>query len=217
MPLSDVLALLPRSDAAGKERRFHGLNLQSGFDQFIKLSTFNDARYGFLLDDTCVLGAEVFVCGERSRGKGEVLSMKKDPTASKYAWKIVNFSKLDEKRQESQIFSTGDHQWKMVLYPKGKGLGMGTHISLYLALDLATLPAGCRVYADYTLRLVDQVYDRKYDIVGTDKSWFGASSSESGRSKFIPLDFYGHKDVWVAKEICIIEAEVIVLGIGSPF
>jgi hypothetical protein len=50
-----------------------------------------------------------------------------------------------------------------VLYPKGKGLGMGTHLSLYLALDLATLPAGCRVYADYTLRLVDQVFDRKYD------------------------------------------------------
>jgi hypothetical protein len=50
-----------------------------------------------------------------------------------------------------------------VLYPKGKGPGMGTHLSLYLALDLATLPAGCRVYADYTLRLVDQVYDRKYE------------------------------------------------------
>ena len=46
-----------------------------------------------------------------SPNKGEVLSMKKDPTASKYTWKIVNFSKLDEKRQESQIFSTGDHQW----------------------------------------------------------------------------------------------------------
>eukprot|EP00258_Populus_trichocarpa_P046511 XP_024462530.1 ubiquitin carboxyl-terminal hydrolase 12 isoform X1 [Populus trichocarpa] len=55
---------------AGKERRFHGLKLECGFDQFIKLSTFNDARYGFVLEDTCVLGAEVFVCGERSRGKG---------------------------------------------------------------------------------------------------------------------------------------------------
>jgi hypothetical protein len=56
-----------------------------------------------------------------------------------------------------------------VLYPKGKGPGMGTHLSLYLALDLATLPAGCRVYADYTLRLVDQVYDRKFDMYGKGK------------------------------------------------
>ncbi|KAG6763303.1 hypothetical protein POTOM_030717 [Populus tomentosa] len=204
--------------AAGKERRFHGLNLQSGFDQFIKLSTFNDARYGFLLDDNCVLGAEVFVCGERSRGKGEVLSMKKDPTASKYTWKIVNFFKLDEKRQESQIFSTGDHQWKMVLYPKGKGLGTGTHLSLYLALDLATLPAGCRVYADYALRIVDQVYDRKYDWYGKAKSWFGASSSENGWSTYGSLiNIYKSQDYLVAKDICIIEAEVMLLGIGSPF
>ncbi|XP_073266965.1 uncharacterized protein [Populus alba] len=218
MPFSDVLALLPRLDAAGQERRFHGLNLQSGFDQFIKLSTFNDARYGFLLEDTCVLGAEVFVCGERSRGKGEVLSMKKDPTASKYAWKIVNFFKLDEKRQESQIFSTGDHQWKMVLYPKGKGLGMGTHLSLYLALDLATLPAGCRVYADYALRIVDQGYDRKYDWYGKAKSWFGASSSEDGWSTYGSLiNINKAQDYLVAKGICIIEAEVMVLGIGSPF
>ncbi|KAL9365888.1 hypothetical protein Peur_043761 [Populus x canadensis] len=202
---------------AGKERRFHGLKLECGFDQFIKLSTFNDARYGFVLEDTCVLGAEVFVCGERSRGKGEVLSMKKDPTASKYAWKIVNFSKLGEERQESQIFSTGDHQWKIVLYPKGRDLGMGTHLSIYLALDLATLPAGCRVYADYTLCLVDQVYDRRKDRYGKAKYWFAASSSERGWSKYIPLGFYQSHDHFVAKDICIIEAEVIVLGIGSPF
>ena len=57
-----------------------------------------------------------------------------------------------------------------MLYPKGKGLGMGTHLSLYLALDLATLPAGCRVYADYTLRIVDQVYDRKLDSYGEGKN-----------------------------------------------
>ena len=50
-----------------------------------------------------------------------------------------------------------------MFYPKGKGLGMRTHLSLYLALDLETLPAGCRVYVDYTLRLVDQVYARQLD------------------------------------------------------
>ena len=57
-----------------------------------------------------------------------------------------------------------------MLYPKGNGLGMGTHLSLYLALDLATLPTGCRVYADYTLRIVDQVNDRKFDDYGRSKN-----------------------------------------------
>ncbi|KAJ6317175.1 hypothetical protein OIU76_012845 [Salix suchowensis] len=96
---------------AGKERSFHGLKLECGFDQFIQLSAFNDARHGFLLGDTCVLGAEVYVSGERSRGEGEVLSMAKEPPTHKYTWKIVNFSKLDENPEESPIFSTGDHQW----------------------------------------------------------------------------------------------------------
>jgi hypothetical protein len=108
MPLSNVSALLPRTDAAGQER----LKLEWGFDQFIQLSTFNDSRYGFLLEDTCVLGAEVFVRRERSRGKGEVLSMIKQPTAAfKHTWKIENFLKLDEKRQESQTFSSASEKW----------------------------------------------------------------------------------------------------------
>jgi len=49
------------------------------------------------------------------------------------------------------------------------------------------------------------------------KYWFAASSSERGWSRYIPLGFYQSHDHFVAKDICIIEAEVIVLGIGSPF
>jgi hypothetical protein len=80
----------------------------------------------------------------------------------------------------------------MVLYPKGKGLGMGTDLSLYLALDLATLPAGCRVYGDYTLRLVDQVNGRRNDRYAKGKNtgdllagltWFNMSMKEREREK----------------------------------
>ncbi|KAJ6768445.1 TRAF-LIKE FAMILY PROTEIN [Salix koriyanagi] len=204
---------------AGKERRFHGLKLEWGFDEFIQLSTFNDSRYGFLVEDTCVLGAEVFVCRERSRGKGEVLSMTKQPATFKYTWKIENFLKLDEKRQESQIFKFTDKiRWKILLYPKGKDSRMGTHLSLYLALDLETLPAGCRLYVDYTLRIVDQVKDRKLDLSAKAKHWFGASSSESGWTRYVSLDrIYQSNHAYVIQDICIIEAEVIVLGIGSAF
>ncbi|KAG5239434.1 MATH domain and coiled-coil domain-containing protein [Salix suchowensis] len=199
---------------AGKERSFHGLKLECGFDHFIQLSTFNDARHGFLLGDTCVLGAEVYVSGERSRGEGEVLSMAKEPPTHKYTWNIVNFSKLDEKPTESPLFRTGDHQWKILLYPKGKDLGMGTYLSLYLVLDLETLPAGCRVYADLTLRIVNQLYNRAYDRFA--KRWFDATSSEIGWPKFVSLDYLQSNNYLVAKDTCIIEAEVILLGIRSP-
>ncbi|KAH9753481.1 TRAF-like family protein [Citrus sinensis] len=35
-------------DAIGKERRFNGLKLEWGFDQFIPLKAFNDASNGYL-------------------------------------------------------------------------------------------------------------------------------------------------------------------------
>jgi hypothetical protein len=49
------------------------------------------------------------------------------------------------------------------------------------------------------------------------KSWFGASSSENGWSRYGLLSLYQSHDHLFAKDICIIEAEVIVLGSGSPF
>lgn len=51
------------------ERHFHGLKLQWGFDQFISLKASNDASNGYLVEDTYVLGTEVFVIeGRRERG-----------------------------------------------------------------------------------------------------------------------------------------------------
>jgi len=49
------------------------------------------------------------------------------------------------------------------------------------------------------------------------KSWFGASSSENGWSRYGLLSLYQSNNYLFAKDICMIEAEVIVLGIGSPF
>ena len=99
-------------DAIGKERRFNGLKLEWGFDQFIPLEEFNDASNGYLVGDTCIFGAEVFV-KERNIVKGECLSMKKFTSASpyKYVWKIKNFSNLEAKSYESKVFVAGDQKW----------------------------------------------------------------------------------------------------------
>ncbi|KDO38594.1 hypothetical protein CISIN_1g047515mg, partial [Citrus sinensis] len=96
-------------DAMGKERRFNGVKLEWGFDQFIPLEAFNDASNGYLVDDTCVFGAEVFV-KERNIIKGECLSMANITSSCKFVWMGENFSKLDERRQESQVFSAGEHK-----------------------------------------------------------------------------------------------------------
>ncbi|KAL5564628.1 hypothetical protein UlMin_027792 [Ulmus minor] len=101
-------------DVMGKERQFHRMKLEWGFDEFIPLKTFNNCANGFLVDDTCVFGVEVFVCKERGREKRECFQMMKDPILNK-------------------------HSWKIKLYPNGKGAGLGTCVFLYLALE-ALLP-----------------------------------------------------------------------------
>ena len=96
----------------GRERRFHEMKLEWGFDQFIPLKAFNDASNGYLVDDTCVVGAEVFVCRERSTGEGETLSMIKDAIMYKHVWKVENFSKLDDDGYtDSRAFNAGDQKW----------------------------------------------------------------------------------------------------------
>lgn len=94
-----------------KERRFHAMKLDWGFDQFLSIKAFTEASNGFLVDDTCVLGAEVFVSKERSMGKGECLSMVKDAVMYKHVWKIDSFSKITTDCQDSKTFSSGEQKW----------------------------------------------------------------------------------------------------------
>ncbi|KAK6254311.1 MATH/TRAF domain - like 10 [Theobroma cacao] len=202
-------------DATGKARRFHRLKYQWGFDQFIPIRTFNDVSNGYLLDDSCVFGAEVFVTKETSSGKGECLSMVKDAISSKHVWKIENFSILESEYHESQEFFAGDQKWKIQLYPKGRRHGSGTHISLYLTLaDSATLTAASKIFAEFTLRIQDQQQSRH--IAGKVSHWFSASSPESGWAKFASLVYFHHSGTGcLVKDICIVEAEVTVNAIAN--
>ncbi|XP_048136928.1 uncharacterized protein LOC115732650 isoform X2 [Rhodamnia argentea] len=199
-------------DDMRKEWRFHGMKIERGFDQFIPLKTLNDARNGYLVDDTCVFGAEVFVTRERSTGKGENLSMVKDRVVQKCSWKIDNFSKLDKEFSESKVFIAGNQKWKLRLYPKGKGTGLGTSISLYVVLaDAYTLPPGAKVLADFSVRIVDQLQGRNF--IAKANHWFSASSQESGWAEFIShATFYYPKTGTLWYDTCLVEVEVAVLG-----
>ncbi|XVE82352.1 hypothetical protein DITRI_Ditri15bG0141700 [Diplodiscus trichospermus] len=203
-------------DAKEKDRRFHRSNHQWGFDQFIPIKMFNDVSNGYLLDDNCVFGAEVFVTKEMRSGKGECLSMVKDAISSKHVWKIENFSKLDSEYHDSREFYAGDQKWKIQLYPKGRRNGSGTHISMYLALaDPAThVDAASKIFAEFTLRIQDQQQSRH--IAGKASHWFSGWSQESGWAKFVSLEyFYRSGSGCLVKDICIVEAEVTVHGVAN--
>lgn len=96
--------------------------LDMGFDKLIPLDEFTDASHGYLIDDTCVFGAEVFVFKEIRISKGESVSRIKYPRTNKHVWKVENFSKLGAKCYKSEPFSFGtfeDQKWYISLidYP----------------------------------------------------------------------------------------------------
>ncbi|KAH9687492.1 TRAF-like family protein [Citrus sinensis] len=196
----------------GKERRFNGLKLEWGFDQFIPLKAFNDASNGYLVEDTCVFGAEVFV-KERNIVKGECLSMEKYAYSSKYVWKVENFSKLDKGRQESQVFCAGNHKWKIKLYPAGIDIGAADHLSLFLALGDSTVES-VKVYAEFTLRILDQLGAKHKSF--QDKYWFHTPKSSWGWPRFVSLSKLNDPETgFLVDDVCVVEAEVTVLGISK--
>ncbi|KAJ0034577.1 hypothetical protein Pint_24232 [Pistacia integerrima] len=143
-------------DSQRKQRRFRRLTPEWGFDQFIPITVFSDSSNGYLMDDTCEVGAEVFVRKERSTGKGECLKMIKDPGGFNHLWKIENLENLDS--YDSREFTAAGYKWKMQLYPKGIDSGTGSHLSLYLVLaNLASLTPPPKIYADYSLVLSNEV------------------------------------------------------------
>ncbi|KAI5349109.1 hypothetical protein L3X38_001996 [Prunus dulcis] len=140
-------------DANKKVKCFHGKMLYSGFDQFIPLESFVDPSNGYLIDDTCVFGAEVFVSEKSRIVREDCLSMIKNPVMYQHAWKIEKFSEL-KSGYYSEAFKAGDYKWKILIYPKGYGLGKGSHLSLDLEWsNPKTLPPGSGIFAAYCVRI----------------------------------------------------------------
>ncbi|KAH9753434.1 TRAF-like family protein [Citrus sinensis] len=193
-------------DAMGKQRRFHGLKLEWGFDQFIPLEEFINASNGYLVGDTCVFGAEVFC-----------LSMMKLTSASNYkhVWKIENFSKLEDRFYESEVFVAGDQKWKILLLPKGLGEAKGSHISMYLELtDSSTITGGSKIYVHFTLRIRNQLLSKHYEKKAGE--WLNTSNKFGGWTNFVELNYLNKAgNGFLVNDVCIVEAEMPVLGISK--
>ncbi|XP_057965878.1 uncharacterized protein LOC131156309 [Malania oleifera] len=189
--------------------RFHAMKTEQGFPRFTELLTFTDRSNGFLVNDTCVFGAEVFVL--KQTHKGECLSMIKTPVSCNYTWNIKNFTGLICDRYESESFLGGDCKWKIRLYPNGNGEGKGNSISLFLCLDDSITPADTKLFVKFNFHLVDQIGE-EYHEFETD-NLFSPSCLVWGSQKFISLaKLKDPKKGFLAGNSCIIEARLNLLG-----
>ncbi|CAJ1940732.1 unnamed protein product [Sphenostylis stenocarpa] len=206
-----------RHYSVGKERRFHQMKKEWGIDQFIPLRDFNLVSKGYLVDDTCSFGAEVFVCKDRNRRKGESLVMMKDVIPYKHLYEFDNLSHLNSECCDSKPFNAGNFKWKIKLYPNGKGAELGNYLSLYLAFaDPSTLSPTSKIYAQIALRILDQKQAKHH--FGKANYWFSASSPENGAPRFMPINsFTNQNSGYLVKESCLVEAEVMILGVVDDF
>nr|XP_023905388.1 uncharacterized protein LOC112017162 [Quercus suber] len=105
----EYLTVQDGGGGGGAIKRFNDVNSEWGFAKFLPLDTFNDVTQGYLVNNCCVFGVEVFV-HERTV-KRQCLSMIEEPADSTLTWKIERFSTLNEERYYSQEFTVGDSKW----------------------------------------------------------------------------------------------------------
>ncbi|KAJ4826616.1 hypothetical protein Tsubulata_002211 [Turnera subulata] len=198
-------------DAFGQERRFDWTKLAWCFPNLIAHDVLNDPSKGYLVNDFCVFGVEVFVQGNTRRG--ETLSWVKQSKTllrncnggGQFCWNIDNFSTIDSEYLCSPVFTAGGQQWKLRLYPKGEGRSDGKHLSIFL--DLENIPPGKKVFAHYRLRLKDQIGTKHLD--DTDEVWFDAFSYGWGFGEFILVsEVQKEANGFLVNDSIIIEAQL---------
>ncbi|KAJ0034150.1 hypothetical protein Pint_26450 [Pistacia integerrima] len=193
----------------GRVGRYHAMKTKWGITKCIDLKSFHDPLKGYLIDDTCVFGAEVFVV--KCVSKGECLSMINKPATCYHLWKINKFSNLLKESYESIPF--GDCNWKILFYPNGIAEAKGNNISIFISLPKSFIPDGTtELFVKFILRVKNQIEGRHIEFAR--KKLFAAPTLNWGCRKFLSLhELKDPKQGFLVDDTCIIEAEVTVLGL----
>ncbi|XP_016444234.1 uncharacterized protein LOC107769522 isoform X2 [Nicotiana tabacum] len=138
----------------GMERRFRNIKTEWGFSKCISRATFKDPSNGYLVNDSCIFGVDVYV--NSNHGVGECMLLK-DVKAYKHEWNISEFTKL-KNELFSEEFTVGGYKWKILLYPTGCSGQNGESISIYLELVGAKgFDCRKRVHGKYSISVKDQI------------------------------------------------------------
>ncbi|KAF6173477.1 hypothetical protein GIB67_027172 [Kingdonia uniflora] len=103
------------------------------------------------------------------------------------------------------------------LRPKGSEDVENIYLSVYLDLvDSETISPVEKVFAEFKLRLRDQISDKHLEIIET--HWFIGANDSWGYPGFIKLENFNDKTKgYLVNDVCILEAEVTVRGLVTKF
>ncbi|KAM7527431.1 hypothetical protein LguiB_030841 [Lonicera macranthoides] len=203
-----IRSSIPSKNGEGKLARFNQMKTKNGFPRLISQAVFNDASNGYLVDDTCIFGAEVFVIKNNNNRKVESLSAAgylNHPNGV-YAWIVSDFSNMNLERDNwSPVFSAAGKKWKIRISSTKKRGKKYLSLHLYSAntqtnfLDFnflswfrrhnrETFSQGGDFYVEYIIRVRDQLHEEHE--IGKACCWFYAKSSNIGYGfkYFMPLE-----------------------------
>ncbi|KAL7097852.1 hypothetical protein ACP275_10G169500 [Erythranthe tilingii] len=188
-----------------QERRFNETKSEWGFTKFIHRKSLRDKSSGYLVDDTLVLGAEVFVLKTQRQRVVERVTILEPPTYKHtHDWKITKFSKLKDV-WASEEFPLRGYNWKMKLYPKGDFSSKDLTVRIGLVCVSAdTFAAHQKIRAEFIMRLKGKP-DAETHEFGNYSHWFTSSDTTSRTSaiSLVGKDF-------LAGECCIVQVEISV-------
>ncbi|XP_027942224.1 uncharacterized protein LOC114195958 isoform X2 [Vigna unguiculata] len=195
-------------------RRFHVLKTECGVAKFIDRSTFYDSSNGYLMDDTCVFGVEVFVV--KSTNRGDCLSMFEGPIPCSYTWKFTNFSSAKLDKYESETFVGGNYKWKLLLYPNGIVEGKGNSVSLFLVLDVSTLPANTKLVVENIVRAKNQKSDERHLQTKACRKFSNSNAAWGSRQLVALAKLKDPNSGFLVDDTCVFETEFTILGVMMP-
>ncbi|KAJ4846323.1 hypothetical protein Tsubulata_005911 [Turnera subulata] len=212
--IRDQYLIIPGNNGIGT--RFQKMKTEWGLRNFISHKALRDISNGYLVDDCCVFGVEVFVIGSPS--KGQTLSFVKQPLGGVYTWKVNNFSTLGESCLSSDAFTIQGAKWILQLYPNGDSRSSGNYLALFLTLqNKEVFPPGRQVHVHYQLLIMNQDTGKHYQRT-SGGVWFHSKNSSWGFSEFILLSYLkNQQNGFLVNGSLTIQAEITMMSSAKYF
>ncbi|KAL8264742.1 hypothetical protein R6Q59_022872 [Mikania micrantha] len=199
-------------DVNGHMTRFNEKTTAWGFDKLKSTKSFMESKNGYLFNDSCVFGVEIIEVPQFTQLDRCLLMTKPLPTMNTFTWTIKNFSTLTEEALFSDAFKIGKVKWNLSLFSKGYGLGIGTHLSIFLGVhDAMSLPNGWKVFADFKIRIKSPFTES--DIVQGLNIWFCNSDNKGFQTFMLLSELINGKNGFLLNDSLSVEVEF--LGIGK--
>ncbi|PON77850.1 E3 ubiquitin-protein ligase SIN-like, partial [Trema orientale] len=174
-----------------------------------------DPSNGYLVDDSCVFGAEVFVVIHTRSWESLSLPMPPPIPVLTTSWDIENFYKSGKDFHRSNVFTAGGKEWYLRIYPNGYGENKGKAVSLFLfPSNWAKNSTKAAVYAKFKLRILDRVNGKHAE----DKVQFCFGTlrhpiNGDGSFRIISLkDLQDPKNGFMVKDRVSVEVEFLVVS-----